>query len=166
TSSNLKAFREHAMAVLGAIKTDLQTDQDFADADKTVKWCKEVEDRLQAAKQHALSQTASIDELFRTIDAITEETRAKRLELDKLVKARKDAIRLEIKSTAEQAVKKHVAILNQRLIPVTLPNIPADFAGVMKGKKTVASLEDAVDTELARFKIEANNLADKMDANL
>src|SRR5690606_34215091 len=127
-NSNLTAFREHAMSVIGAIKTDLRTDQDFADADKTVKWCKEVEDRLQAAKQHALSQTASIDELFRTIDAIAEETRAKRLELDKLVKARKDAIRLEIKTTAEQAARKHLDAINQRLAPVTLPNIPADFA--------------------------------------
>lgn len=166
TNSNLTAFHEHAMSVLGAINTDLKTDQDFADADKTVKWCKEVEDRLAAAKQHALSQTASIDELFRTIDAIADETRAKRLELDKLVKARKDAIRLEIKTTAEQAARNHVSAINQRLAPVVLPTVPSDFAGVMKGKKTVASLEDAVDTELARFKIAANNLADMMDANL
>src|SRR5690606_23945572 len=50
--------------------------------------------------------------------------------------------------------------------PVKLPTVPTDFAGAMKGKKTVASLQDAVDTELARFKIAANNLADKMDANL
>lgn len=166
TSSNLKAFREHAMAVLGAIKTDLQTDQDFADADRTVKWCKEVEDRLGAAKQHALSQTSSIEEVFRTIDEIIEETRTKRLELDKLVKARKDAIRLEIKVAAEQAAREHVATLEKRLVPVKLPTVPTDFAGAMKGKKTVASLQDAVDTELARFKIAANNLADKMDANL
>lgn len=166
TNSNLTAFREHAVAVLGAIKTDLKTDQDFADADKTVKWCKDVEDRLAAAKQHALSQTASIDELFRTVDAISEETRAKRLELDKLVKARKEAIRLEIKTTAEQAARNHVSAINQRLTPVSLLTVHADFAGVMKGKKTVSSLQDAADTELARFKIEANNLADKMGANL
>ena len=75
TASNLAAFREHALAVFGGIKTDLQTDADFADAERTVKWCKEVEDRLDAAKQHALSQTASIDDLFRTIDAIKEEAR-------------------------------------------------------------------------------------------
>src|SRR5690606_3831165 len=56
--------------------------------------------------------------------------------------------------------------LETRLSPVRMPDVPADFAGVMKGKKTVASLQDAVDTELARFKIAANNLADKMDANL
>src|SRR5690606_3889090 len=100
TASNLAEFKTHALAVLGGINTDLRNDQDFADAERTVKWCKEVEDRLEAAKQHALSQTSSIDELFRTIDTIAAETRAKRLELDKLVKARKDAIRLEIKAAA------------------------------------------------------------------
>lgn len=165
-ASNLAEYKEHALAVLGAINTDLKTDQDFADADKTVKWCKEVEDRLVAAKDHALSQTASIDELFRTIDAIAAETRSKRLELDRLVKARKDEIRLEIKATAEAMARKHVVALNERLTPAQLPPVPADFAGVMKGKKTVTSLQDAVDTELARFKIAANNLADKIDANL
>lgn len=166
TASNLAEFKTHALAVLGGINTDLRNDQDFADAERTVKWCKEVEDRLEAAKQHALSQTSSIDELFRTIDTIAAETRAKRLELDKLVKARKDAIRLEIKAAAEKAAREHISALETRLSPVRMPDVPADFAGVMKGKKTVASLQDAVDTELARFKIAANNLADKIDANL
>lgn len=166
TASNLSEFKSHALSILDGIKTELQDDQDFADAEKTVKWCKDVEDRLAAAKQHALSQTASIDELFRTVDEIAEETRAKRLALDRLVKARKDAIRLEIKQAAELAVRKHLGTLNERLAPVQMPVVATDFAGVMKGKKTVASLQDAVDTELARFKIEANNLADKMDANL
>ena len=89
-------LRQHALAVFGGIKTDLQTDADFADAERTVKWCKEVEDRLDAAKQHALSQTASIDDLFRTIDAIKEEARQKRLTLDKLVKAEKENRKAEI----------------------------------------------------------------------
>ncbi len=57
--------------MFSAINTDLQTDQHFADAEKTVKWCGEVEERLEAAKQHALSQTETIDALFRTIDEIT-----------------------------------------------------------------------------------------------
>lgn len=42
----------------------------------------------------------------------------------------------------------------------------ADFAGVMKGKRTIASLEDAVATELARAKIAANEVADRVDLNL
>ncbi len=165
-ASNLQAFREHAVAVFGGISRDLQTDQDFANAESTVKWCKGVEERLEAAKQHALSQTASIEELFRTIDEISESARATRLELDKLVKARKEARRLEIKQAAEQALAAHIAAINARLGKVTLPRIAADFAGAIKGKKTVASLQDAADCELARAKIEANTLAEQIEANL
>ena len=151
--------------MIQSINTDLQTDQDFADAEKTAKWCKDVEDRLDAAKQHALSQTASIDELFRTIDAISAETRTKRLELDRLVKAQKENRRLEIKTTAEASLKKHLDALNDRVQPVRF-TVQADFAGVMKGKRTITTLQDAADTELARAKIDANQLADKIDANL
>jgi hypothetical protein len=47
-----------------------------------------------------------------------------------------------------------------------MPAVAVDFAGAMKGKKTVTSLRDAVDTELARFKIEANAVADRIQINL
>lgn len=165
-ASNLQAFREHAVAVFGGISRDLQTDQDFANAESTVKWCKGVEEKLEAAKQHALSQTASIDELFRTIDEISESARATRLELDKLVKARKEARRLEIKQGAEQALAAHISAINQRLGKVQLPAIAADFAGAIKGKRTISSLQDAVDTELARAKIKASEVAAGIEVNL
>ncbi len=71
TASTLEQFKAHSLAVFSAINTGLQTDQHLADAEKTVKWCGEVEERLEAAKQHALSQTENIDALFRTIDEIT-----------------------------------------------------------------------------------------------
>ena len=165
-ASNLQAFREHAVAVFGGISRDLQTDQDFANAESTVKWCKGVEEKLEAAKQHALSQTASIDELFRTIDEISESARATRLELDKLVKARKEARRLEIKQGAEQALAAHISAINKRLGKVQLPAIAADFAGAIKGKRTISSLQDAVDTELARAKIKASEVAAGIEVNL
>lgn len=95
-ASNLTTFHEHAMAVLEGINRELTTDQHFADAEKTVKWCEGVEERLEAAKQHALSQTASIEQLFRTIDDVKAETRRVRLELFNLVKARKEAVKGEI----------------------------------------------------------------------
>jgi len=165
-ASNLAQFKATALGVLAKINTNLTTDQHFADADKTVKWCKDVEERLDAAKQHALSQTASIEELFRTLDQIAEETRAKRLELDKLVKARKEAIRLEIKAKAEQDVRDYVAAINQRLGKVQLPIIPVDFANAIKGKKTIAGLRDGANGELARAKIEADNWAALIEKNL
>lgn len=166
TASNLEAFKAGAALMFSKINRDLQTDQDFADAEKTVKHCKEIEENIEAAKKHALSQTASIDELYRALDGVSAEARAMRLELDKLVKARKENIRAEIQQESEQAFKAHIDTINARLKLAQLPGIKADFAGVMKGKKTVASLRAAADTELARVKIEASQLSEHIGSNL
>lgn len=168
TASNLAAFREHALAVFGGIKTDLQTDADFADAEKTVRWCKEVEDRLDAAKQHALSQTASIESLFRTIDAIKEEARQKRLTLDKLVKAEKENRKAEIVRSAHADAVAHIKKLNERISPASIPSGVYDishFGSVVKGLKTLESMRDKTSALLAAVKIEANEIADRIDAN-
>jgi hypothetical protein len=168
TASNLAAFKTHALAVFDGISTNLQTDQDFADADKTVKWCQSVEDKLDLAKEQALAQTASIDDLFRAIDEIKAQARTKRLELDKLVKGRKESIRVEILAKAKDAFEDHIQQINASLGKVRLPEngFRADFAGAMKNKRTISSLHDAVDTELARAKIAINEIADRIRVNL
>lgn len=166
TASNMASFKSHALAMFAGIKRELVTDQDFADAEATVKSCAEIETRLDAAKQHALSQTASIDELFKTIDDIAAESKRTRLELDKLVKNRKDSIRAEIVSDGRNALADHVDALIERIGGRYLPSIPVDFAGAIKGKRTLDSMRDAVATELARAKIEANEVADRITLNL
>lgn len=167
TASNLEQFKTHSLAVFASINTELETDQHFADAEKTVKWCGDVEERLAAAKQHALSQTESIDALFRTIDEISAEARAKRLMLDKLVKARKVSIREDIVMGATKALQAHIDQINTSLGgKARMPAVPADFAGAIKGKKSISSLRDAADSELARAKIAASQIADGIRANL
>jgi len=161
TASNLNDFKANAMSVIGGIKTDLQTDSDFADADKTVKWLKGVEDKLESAKEQALSQTADIDALFKTIDAIKEEARSKRLGLGKQVKTQKESIKSKIILDAKSKFEEFTEGVN-KLLDYSLPTIAVDFAGVIKGKRTIESLNNAVDTELARAKIEANNFADRI----
>ena len=156
TASNLPEFRARAMEVFNGINTDLQTDDDFATAEKTTKWCKDVEDRLDAAKQHALSQTASIDELFITIDAIKEEARQKRLTLEKLVKQRKESIRFEKIEAARKKFHAHVAELQEEIRGVRLLVQTPDFGAAIKGLKTLSSVQNAIDTALAAANIEAN----------
>ncbi|QHF45857.1 Heme peroxidase [Pseudomonas sp. S35] len=166
TASNLDAFKSHALTVISNISTELKTDQDFADADATVKWCSEVEDKLKAAKEHALSQTESIDVLFKAIDDITAETRRKRLELEKLVKARKEMIRSDIVMDAAKALQDHIDQINGTLGGrIRMPRVASDFAGAIKGKKSVSSLQEAADSELARAKIEASRIADGIRVN-
>lgn len=166
TASNLKAFEGSALAVIGAVKTNLQTDQDFADAKKAVVWCGDVEKAVAEAKRQALSQTQSIDDLFKAMDRVSAFARETRLKVDKMVKAQELSIKVDIKQAAEKAFADHCATINARLGRVTLPPIAADFAGAMKGKRNLASIRDAVDSELARVKIEANAIAEVIDANL
>lgn len=166
TASNLEAYKSHALAVFAGINRELKTDQQFADAEKVVKWCGDVEARLAAAKQHALSQTESIDALFRAIDDIGAEARRTRLELDKLVKARKEAVRGEIVAGGIAALRDHIDSLNARLSRPYMPPMTADFAGAISGKRTVSSIQNAVDTTLANAKIEASAKADRIQVNL
>ena len=166
TASNLAAFKETALTAIRSVNRDLATDQDFADAEQSVKWCEEVETRLKAAKEHAQSQMASVDQLFKTIDDISAEARKVRLELDKLVKARKEELRSQIVSEAQVKLIGHVGALHKRVGLASGINVPADFAGAVKGKRSIDSIRDAVDTELARAKIAANELADRMEANI
>lgn len=165
-STNLTTWQQAVTARIQSISTDLQTDEDFAVAEKTVKFLDDGEKRLDVVKSQALAQTASIDDLFRTIDSLKAEMRAKRLNLDKLVKARKESIRGEIVQEGVKAFADHIAALNAQIGKPYMPPVPADFAGSIKGKKTVASLRDGVATELARAKIAANDIAGRITINL
>lgn len=166
TASNLKVFEDSALAVIDSVKTTLSTDQDFADAKKAVKWCGDVEEAVSVAKKQALSQTQSIDELFSSLDRISAHARETRLKVDKLVKAQELLVKTNIKQKAELALADHIAAINKTLGKVTLPHVVSYFAGAMKNKRTIASLQDAVDTELARAKIDASQAADSIRLNL
>ena len=167
TTSNLSEFRAHAQAVLGSIKRDgFQTDEDFANADKTAKWCADVEARLDAAKQHALAQTTSIDELFRTLDGIKEDTRQVRLGLEKTVKARKEAVKLERINKAKSDFAAHIDALQAEIADVRLTVLAPDFGGAIKGLKTLSSIDSAIGVAMANAKIAADQQAADMRAKL
>ena len=172
TASNLKEFEASARATLASINTDLQTDTDFADAEKAVKFCKDVEKRLAGAKENVLGQMQTVDEVVKTIDRISEETRQLRLKLDKAVKEQKEARKLQILNDARSKWNAFMGSLEKSLekeadgLPVTLSCSNADFAGAMKGKKTISSLQSACDDELARVKIEANEIAELVRGNI
>ena len=167
TTSNLAEFRAHAREVLAGIKRDgFQTDEDFANADKTAKWCADVESRLDAAKQHALAQTTSIDELFRTLDAIKEDTRQVRLGLEKTVKARKEAVKMERIAKAKSDFAAHVAALQSEIADVRLTVLAPDFGVAIKGLKTLASVDNAIGVAMANAKIAADQQAADVRAKL
>lgn len=174
TVSNLPQFKAAAETFIANINTDLKTDEDFVNAETTVKFCGDTEDKLEAAKVAAIGQTASIDELMRTIDHIKESIRAKRLTLEKLVKSQKDKIKEEIIDDACMLCEKHVDAIHDELIKFmnfgnhAHPAIWSrrNFESACKNKRTLASLHNAVDTEVAAIKIKLDDLARVIRKNL
>lgn len=163
---NLVLFGEKLQSFISDIDTNPSDDQSFADAEQAIKVMERAENALGAAEASALGQISTVDEMVRTVASYKELARKTRLMLEKVVKARKETIRVEIQQAGKDKAVAHIASLNSRLGKPYMPTIAVDFAGVMKGKKTVTSLRDAVDTELARFKIEANAVADRIQINL
>ena len=163
--SNLPAFKQAADAFVAQIKTDLETDQDFVDAAANVKFLDEAEKTLEHAKKNALGQTASIDDLMRTIDQIKDAMRAKRLSLDKLVKSEKERIKANEIALRSAGLANHLSVINCGISPVVV-SVAANFFGVIKGISTIKSLHDKLDTELSRCKIEADAIAATVRKNL
>jgi len=160
-ASNLPYFKAKALAMIDSIKTELVTDKDFADAESTVKFLQKGEKQLEESKQRALEQTASIAELFDTIDELRETMRQKRLYLNKLVKAEKENRRIEIQRNAAAAFDAFLAKLECPIVPAH----SLDIVGAMKGKKTISTLQAAADDEVARAKVECQQLANEINGN-
>ena len=170
TVSNLPQFKEAAETFISNIKTDLKTDEDFVQAEATVKFCGDTEARLDAAKAQAIGQTASIDELMRTIDHIKESIRQKRLTLEKSVKTQKESIKTKIINDAYELCAEHQCNISTEFIKINFVSLAPisrlSFETVCKNKRTLASLHNAVDTEVAAIKIKLDDLARVIRKNL
>jgi hypothetical protein len=165
TDSNLAEYKAAAIATFDAIPLELETDQDFADADKSAKWCEEIEKSLKAAKSHAQSQMGSVDELFLAIDEIAEKARQTRLALTKKVDAQKQTIRDRIAECARTELQGIIDDCS-KLAGVTLEAAKIQpFYDAMKGKKTIEGLRNAIETPLTTLGAQARALADRYAKN-
>lgn len=162
---NLDKFGTALTAYIDGLNRAPETDQDFANLEDAVKRLKAAEDALDAAESGALAQTDSIDTMRRTVALHRETARSTRLVIDKLVKAEKENRRTKIISDAAAALGAHIKTQNDRARNY-MPIVQANFQEVIKGLKSLDSMKDKVACELARCKIEANAIADKIQFNL
>lgn len=165
-SGDMRAHREAVTRWVSALPSKFETDQDFADGIAAVKACEKAEGDLKALSIQVRGQMASVDEVFRLIEEATKEIAGARLRIDKAVKAEKDRKRMEEVARGREVLAAHWAGLNTR-VGGLMPGAPIGGWGeAIKGLKTIASIRDAIDAELARAKIEANEIADRIDANI
>lgn len=146
---------------------ELESDQDFADAEAFAKECANVEERLELVKAQALAQSRPLEELVQTLAEISERVRQTRLSMDRSVKNRKDSIKAKVVTDATSALMQYVGELGRSLgRPGLMPNITANFAEAAKNKRTMASLRNSVDTELSQAKLRASEVHLRIKANL
>lgn len=163
---NLDVFGEALTAYVERINKNPETDDDFATLEATVKNLKKAEDALDAAENGALAQAASIDTMRRTVAMLRDMARSNRLLIDKLVKSEKDNRRAEIVRTAQMELASYITKLNERIGGKWMPTFnDTRFADAIKGLKSLDSMRDKVAGALANAKIEANEVADRIEAN-
>lgn len=163
---NLAAYGNSLTAYIERINKKPETDQDFADLEATVKTLKSAEEALDAAEAGALAQTESIDAMRKAVALYRETARSNRLLAEKLVKAEKENRRNKLLTEAAQTLRDHINGLNEQIGKPYMPEIQADFQGVIKGLKSLDSMKDKLDTEVASAKIAANEAAARIGANL
>jgi hypothetical protein len=164
--SNLPVFGQMLKQFIASLPEKPSTDQEFADCKAAVAKLKEAEETLDAEESRALSQLTEIDAMRREKKLYSDLARETRLALDKLVKSREEMIKTEIVMKGKSDFAAYIADLNKQLGKPYMPDVPANFAEVIKNKRTIASLQGAVNDELARVKIIASEIAGKIQINL
>jgi putative phage-type endonuclease len=151
--SNLEAYKQAATDLVALSEKPLETDQDFADAEARQKVFTKAEKDIKDACDRVMGEIDSIDTFVKDMRFISEQIRQARLAEGKQIKARKEELREEILNKANQEASK---ALNEAMAKVNakLPNINFDPFTAMKGKRTIESLQDAADTEVAKAKIQ------------
>ncbi|WP_021028823.1 YqaJ viral recombinase family protein [Comamonas sp. B-9] len=165
TTSNLDEFKAGALARINSINTVLETDQQFAEADDDAKWLRGVADAMKQAGKRVRANMQSVDEALTVLEQLDKIATSKALDLEKRVKSEKDARKQTLVLQAQQDLDSHTAALNQRLGTNWLPRLAGGFAEVIKGLKSLDSMRDKVAVALTNAKVDANALADQLEAN-
>lgn len=167
---NLDAFGDALRQFIARIPAKPATDQEFADAEAATKALKKAEEALATAEDGALAQISDVELMRRTVADLKNLARTTRLATEKLVAAEKEARKEQIVLEAKKSLDQHIGTLERRLEavdgrPCRFPAVPADFAGAIKGLKSLDSMRDKVAVALASAKHDANQLAARLEAN-
>lgn len=167
-TSNIKQYKEAALALVKRSKEVMKTDQDFADAEARSKIFKSAETKLESIIESVQGEVQDIDTFVKDVREIKENIRQSRLSQDKQVKARKEEVKAKIVADSGIAFVNHVKELNKDISPASIPFTleRTYFSDAIKGKKNVSSIQSAADDALAKAKIEANEWSEKIADNL
>lgn len=156
--SNLELFGEVLHDFIGRINVKPETDEDFVNIGKAIKSLEKAEEWLDKQEEGVISKFDQLNQTIALKNTLKELARENRLMLQKIDKAEKENRKAQIVAEARNDLFEHHQRIQSEL-PVTFTHQAVNFADAIKGKKTIASMQDAVGTMLANAKIEADALA-------
>jgi hypothetical protein len=113
-----------------------------------------------------MNEAPDIDAFRKEIAETREEIRQARLAGSKRIDTEKQNRRQEIINKAQHDLNNHIQAQQAKLDGYALPAYQADFAGALKGRKTIESLQSAANDCLANAKIDISQQADEGAANI
>lgn len=167
TASNLSEITPKFDAYLSNIKTELATDQDFADAEANAKNCRETAKRIEALQENIIGQMVSVNEVNGVLENYKNAFNKIALQLEKAVKEQKESLKTAAIMQAKLDYADFVSNLNNGIDVMLSRNLVCpDFAGAIKGVKTIASMQSRINDALAAGKTEATTLANDVKTKL
>jgi len=167
TTHNMKEFGEALKAKLEEVRAiALVSDQDFSNAKAAAKMFRDKAKEIKVSKDSMLSQTVTIGEAARMMDAWSKDLNETALQLEKDVEKEDLAKKRLMVSEAGIAYSAHIEALEADTRPIQLNVQRPDFATAIKGKRNYTSMQSAVDDALANGKIVADAAAKDIRAKL
>lgn len=159
-SCNLNEITPHFDTYLANINTTLATDQDFADAEVEAKNCRDMAKKLDSVTEAIIAQMGDINTAISTLGEYSQKLNKMGLQLEKAVKEQKESVKTTAILKAKQDYSDFISGL-QAGLPVTLHQVlqVPDFAGAIKGIKTIASMHSRINDALAQGKAAATTAA-------
>ncbi len=152
--SNLPKITPRFDEYLASVNTELTTDQHFADATENAKQCRSMAKKLRGVADAVIAQMASVAEVDSVLRQYESKMDAMGLRLEKLVKAEKEVIKKRAIVAAQKDYNDHAFMLDAELDGVNLPSKMPDYAGAIKGVRTVESMQSRINDALAAGKAE------------
>jgi len=164
-SSNLADYKKAALVILKDSEKKIETDQDFADADKLSKELRSSEKALKELRAKLKTEAVDINALDEDLAELQEIVRKGALNGENQVKARKLEIREEKIVKYKKEFDSAFDEVNQSLGNFHMPKPVADFGLAMKGLKTLESLDNACNDHLSELEVECKIHHDRVSSN-
>lgn len=166
-SSCLQVVKELAEAEMNK---KLESDQDFADKDQLNKDVKKARASLKdmiAKVRGEFVSYSQFEEVAQEMDGVLQKMQSHG---EKQVKQAKEEKKQAILNEANAGLLEHIKEANGKIAPMgimaIMGDIRPDWTGAMKNKRTIESLTNAVNEELAKWKVEINQVIDRVVPNL